>query len=141
MTYFKKTALILTSTLIAALSPLAAQASDVQTVTTTEFETVAERNARTLNELLMQMEVSNASEMPLSFYKEGEYLPVSEQPIALNISGPLKFSVMEEILLQRFENNINDRGPRTSSAPSIQSLDSSTYVRSTVAAAGISLPF
>ncbi|WP_427452376.1 hypothetical protein [Litorimonas sp. WD9-15] len=141
MTHLKTTALILTATAIATLSPLTAQAMDAKIAEMNKFETVAEMNARTLDALLLQMEFVETPQASLSTYEDGEYYPVSEQPIALNISGPIKFSVMEEILLQRFENNINDRGPRTSSAPSVQSLDSSTYVRSTVAAAGISLPF
>ena len=77
----------------------------------------------------------------LSLYEEGEYLPVSEQPIAVEIAGPIKFSVMEEFLSQRYENNLAQRGPAANDSAFETSLKSSNYERSTVASAGISLPF
>jgi hypothetical protein len=55
--------------------------------------------------------------------------------VDFNLAGPIRFSVMEELVQQRFQNNVNDRGPV------ISTLDSQQYLRTTLAAANVKLTF
>ena len=127
----------LSISLMAMASPLAGQADPYTSDNLQAQETIAQMNARLLDEILMSAAATSMTEAGQHFERGGHYRTVREQVIEFDITGPVRFSVMEERLLQRFENNINNRGQRVTA----QSPDSSTYIRSTVAAAEVSLPF
>jgi hypothetical protein len=130
------TALFAVATLGAASTALATETMPDTPAATSQTQIVS------LYKLDAQAQTQAQTDWELDLEKTGEILqPITPiymrdtNTVDFNLAGPIRFSVMEELVQQRFQNNVNDRGPV------ISTLDSQQYLRTTLAAANVKLTF